>query len=157
MTSGIEKPRWIIVGFQTDKNQTQEQNPAVFDHLNLQKACAYLNSQAYPTYEVLTNFTTNQYSQLYEMLDDFKKEYYGFNSLIGGTQVNLSSFKTLFPLIVFDIRKQEDKISSGVVDMRLKFDFHNGVPANTHAYAVIISDRLFKLTSDGKNMTMSSY
>ena len=38
VTSGIDKPRWIIIGFQTAKNQTQEQNPAVFDHLNLTQA-----------------------------------------------------------------------------------------------------------------------
>lgn len=155
--SRIEKPRWIIVGFQTSKNLTQEQNSSVFDHLNLQKAYVELNSQVYPAREVVSNFATNQYSVLYEMLDDFKKEYYGYNSLIGGTQVNLATFKTLFPLFVFDVRKQEDKVSSGVVDMRLQFNFYDAVPANTNAYAVVISDRLFKLTSDGKNLTMSSY
>jgi hypothetical protein len=33
-SSGIEKPRWIIVGFQSNKKTTQEQNQAVLDHLN---------------------------------------------------------------------------------------------------------------------------
>jgi len=42
--SGVEKPRWIIVGFQTNKSENQEQNPAVFDNLNLSKAYAKLNS-----------------------------------------------------------------------------------------------------------------
>src|SRR5271169_966300 len=34
VTGGLEKSRWIIIGFQTARN-TQQQNPAVFDHLNL--------------------------------------------------------------------------------------------------------------------------
>ena len=30
-----EKPRWIIVGFQTEKGGDQTKNPAMFDHVNL--------------------------------------------------------------------------------------------------------------------------
>jgi len=71
---GIEKPRWIVVGFQTNKSETQEQNPAVFDNLNLFKACAKLNSVNYPAEDVVINFTTNDYAVLYEMFDNFKKE-----------------------------------------------------------------------------------
>jgi len=32
--SSPENPRWIIVGFQTNKNENQEQNPSIFDHCN---------------------------------------------------------------------------------------------------------------------------
>ena len=90
--SGVEKPRWIIVGFQTDKNTTQEQNPATFDHLNLTNTYVSINGEKYPTYDINFNFTTNDYSILYEMFDRFKQEFYGFNSLVGGTQVNTCSF-----------------------------------------------------------------
>ena len=33
--SAPEKPRWIIVAFQTDKSGNQEHNPSSFDHCNL--------------------------------------------------------------------------------------------------------------------------
>ena len=33
--SSSDIPRFIIVGFQTDKNNNQESNPALFDHLNV--------------------------------------------------------------------------------------------------------------------------
>lgn len=154
---GIEKPRWIIVGIQTNKNQSQQQNSAVFDHLNLQGAYVSLNSQKYPATEIPSDFARNHYSSLYKMFTDFKEEYYGFNSLIGGSQVHLATFKTLYPIIVFDVRKQSDELKSGVVDMNLEFQFKEGVPAHTMAYAAIISDRLFKLTSDGINLTMVTY
>ena len=32
-----EKPRFIIVGFQTDKDGVQTKNPSTFDHVNLKK------------------------------------------------------------------------------------------------------------------------
>src|SRR5271163_1150107 len=74
---GVEKPRWIIIGFQTNRINTQEQNPAVFDNLNLRNAYVNLNTERYPMSEIVTNFNRNEYIKLYDMFDDFKKEYYG--------------------------------------------------------------------------------
>jgi len=36
--SSPEKPRFIIIGFQTDKDANQVQNPSLFDHVNLTDA-----------------------------------------------------------------------------------------------------------------------
>ena len=143
VTSGIEKPRWIIIGFQTGKTDNQEQNPAVFDHLNIISANVTLNTEKYPLHDFVTNFARNDYSELYEKFDDFKKEYYGFNSLVGGTQVNYPAFKSLFPIIVFDVRRQSERIQSGVIDLQVQVTFANAAPANTLAYSVMISDRLY--------------
>ena len=156
-TAGVEKPRYIIVGFQTEKERTQEQNPAVFDHLSLTNAYAELNSERYPTFDLNTNFTTNRYVKLYKMFNDFKQDYLGINSLVGGTQVNLPAFKSLFPIIVFDVRRQDEKFKSGVVDMKLSFFFGAAVPANTMAYCCVLSDRALKFDSDGKSLTVVSY
>ena len=38
-----EKPRLIIVGFQTDKDGNQTKNPSTFDHVNLKNAYVTLN------------------------------------------------------------------------------------------------------------------
>ena len=154
VAGGVEKPRWIIVGFQTDKHSTQEQNPAVFDNLNLKTANALLNDLKYPTNDVVTNFTTNDYVELYDMFDEFKEQYYGFNSLVGGSQVNYPAFKSLFPIIVFDVRRQSEVLKTGAIDISLDFTFSNVAPANTRAYALILSDRLYKFESDGKNLRM---
>jgi hypothetical protein len=152
VTGGVEKPRWIIIGFQTNRIDIQQQNPAVFDHLNLRNAYVTLNSERYPMSDIITNFNKNEYMNLYNMFDDFKKEYYGIDSLVGGTQVNVAAYKSLFPIIVFDVRKQNEKLKSGIIDMQVRFEFSAAVPPNTTAYSVIISDRLYKLSSDGRNM-----
>ena len=151
---GVEKPRWIIIGFQTARINTQQQNPAAFDHLNLKNAYITLNSERYPMLDITTNFDRNEYMKLYDMFDDFKKDYYGIDGLVGGTQVNVAAYKSLFPIIVFDVRKQNEKIKTGVTDIQVKFEFNAAVPADTTAYAIMISDRFDKLSSDGKNMSV---
>ena len=85
VTGGVEKPRWIIIGFQTAKNATQHQDPAAFDHLDLTNAYVTLNFVKFPVKNFNTNFTKNDYWKLYDMFDDFKKDYHEINSLIGGT------------------------------------------------------------------------
>ena len=91
------------------------------------------------------------------MFNNFKKEYYGIDSLVGGTQVNVAAYKTLFSIIVFDVRKQNEKLKTGVTDIQVRFEFGLAVPANTTAYSVIISDRFYKLSSDGKNMSVVTF
>ena len=156
VTGGIEKPRYIIIGFQTARINTQQQNPACFDHLNLKNVCVMLNSEKYPLSDVITNFARNEYSTLYDMFDNFKTNYYGIDSLVGGTQVNVAAFKSLYPIIVLDVRKQNERLKTGVTDIQVRFEFRDVVPADTTAYAVILSDRFYKLSSDGKNMSVIS-
>jgi hypothetical protein len=156
VTGGVEKPRWIIIGFQTDRIDTQQQNPAVFNNLGLKNAYVTLNSERYPMTDIMANFTKNEYMKLYTMFDDFKKDYYGIDSLVGGTQVNVPAYKSLFPIIVFDVRRQNETLKTAVMDTQVKFEFSAAVPANTIAYSVMISDRFYKLSSDGKNMNVLS-
>src|SRR6266568_3340637 len=153
---GVEKPRWIIISLQTDRNSSQQQNPAAFDHLDLTNAYVTLNSVRFPIGDLNNDFARNDYMKLYDGLDAFKLDYYGIDSLVGGTQVNVSAFKSLYPIIVFDVRKQNERIKSGVMDIQVRLEFGTVVPAATIAYAVIISDRVYKLSSDGKTMIVVS-
>ena len=43
-----EKPKFIIVGFQTDKDGNQTKSPSTFDRVNLKNAYLTLNSDRYP-------------------------------------------------------------------------------------------------------------
>ena len=149
VSNGIEKPRWILIGFQTNRQTTQEQNPALFDHIDLTNAYVTLNGDRYPNFDFVTNFQTNDYSILYDKFNSYGEK--------DGTQVNFASFKKLFPIIVLDVRRQSERLKSGVIDMMLRFNFSQGVSANTMAFATIVSDRAYRLTSDGQNLTMLSY
>ena len=41
-----------------------------------------------------------------------------------------------------------------VVDLTAKMEFSENVPANTKAYALVISDRMLKFKSDGSKMSV---
>ena len=63
--SSPDIPRFIIIGFQTDKNNQQTKNPAIFDHCNIRNIYVTLNAKRYPDTDYDNNFTTNQYNRIY--------------------------------------------------------------------------------------------
>ena len=81
------------------------------------------------------------------------------DELVSNSGINPLDYKNLFPLYVFDVTKQSEKLKTSVSDIHIKAFFDNGPagannpPANTMAYAVIISDRLFHFVSDGSKVT----
>ena len=56
-----EKPRWIVIGFQTGRSGDQTQNPAIFDHVNLKNMHVMLNSSRYPAVDYNLSFA-NQHT-----------------------------------------------------------------------------------------------
>ena len=76
------------------------------------------------------------------------------DELISNSSIRPENYKTLFPLFVFDVTKQSEKLKTSVSDIHIKASFNNNnPPPNTIAYAVIISDRLFHFVSDGSKIT----
>ncbi len=152
--SSPEKPRWIILGFQTDKNNQQEENPAIFDHCNIVNAYVMLNSTRYPAVDYQLDFGKNKFSRMYKESADFRKNYYGMDELISNSNINPSDYKSLYPLMTFDVSKQSERIKNGITDITIKANFSVAVPPNTSAYAVVISDRIIKFQSDGSRMAV---
>jgi len=152
--SSPEKPRWVILGFQTNKDGNQEQNPAIFDNCNMTNAYVMLNSTRYPAVDYQLNFDQQKYSRMYKEAADFRKNYFGMDELISNSNVNPADYKTLFPLFVFDVSKQSERLKNSITDITIKAQFSANVPANTQAYALVVSDRILKFQSDGKKMSV---
>ena len=157
--SSPDIPRFIIVGFQSDKNNNQEQNPAIFDHLFVRNIYVTLNAKRYPDTDYDNDFNKNQYSRIYGDASSFRKKFFNMDELVSNSGINPLDYKNLFPLYVFDVSKQSEKLKTSVSDIHIKAFFDNdpaggnNPPANTMAYAVIISDRLFHFVSDGSKIT----
>ena len=88
-----------------------------------------------------------------EMLLHLEKSFFNMDELISNPGINPIDYKKLFPLFVFDGSKQSEKLKTSVSDIHIKASFNANPPANTMAYAVIISDRLFHFVSDGSKIT----
>ena len=157
--SSPDIPRFIIVGFQSGKNNTQEGNPAIFDHLFIRNIYVTLNAKRYPDINYNNDFTKNQYSRIYGDATLFRKKFFNMDELVSNSGINPVDYKNIFPLYLFDVSKQSEKLKTSVSDIHIKASFNanpaggNNPPANSMAYAVIISDRLFHFVSDGSKIT----
>ena len=102
-----------------------------------------------PTYLV-----KEQFAGVYKSFYDFASRYYGIDNLLAGSAVNPIAFKSLYPIHVFDVSKQSERLTEGVVDLTVRMEFSVAVPANTQAYAFVIGDRMLKFKSDGSKMSV---
>ena len=151
--SSPDIPRFIIVGFQKEKHNDQTKNPAIFNHLSVRNIYVTLNAKRYPDTDYEENFTRNHYSRIYGDAAIFRKKFFNMDELISNPGIDPITYKNLFPLFVFDVSKQSEKLKTSVSDIHIKANFGINPGADTMAYAVIISDRLFHFVSDGSKIT----
>ena len=135
----LEKPRYIIVGFQTARKNSTVKNASHFDHCNIRDIKLFLNSQSYPYGNLNLDISRNQYALLYDMYANFQTSYYGKES---EPMLNKLNFLRYAPLIVIDCSKQNESLKSGPVDIRLEFESADNFPAGTSAYCLILHDRI---------------
>ena len=158
--SSPDIPRFIIVGFQVERNNNQEQNPARFDNCNIGNIYVTLNAKRYPDTDYDINFNENRFCRIYGDSSTFRKKFYNMDELVSNHNINPVDYKNLYPIFVFDVTKQSEKLKTAVSDIHVKMRFNTNPaldrdnnPRNVMAYAVIISDRLFHFVSDGSKIT----
>ena len=98
----------------------------------------WLNHSRYPYVDMATDFAKEQYAGVYKSFYDFANRYYRIDNLLTGSEVNRAIFKSFYPIHVFDVSKQSERLTVGVVDFNVRMEFSVDVPANTQAYALVI-------------------
>ena len=158
--SSPDIPRFIIVGFQIERNNNQEKNPARFDNCDIGNIYVTLNAKRYPDTDYDINFNDNRFCRIYGDSSTFRKKFYNMDELVSNHNINPVDYKNLYPIFVFDVTKQSEKLKTAVSDIHVKMRFNSNPaldrdnnPRNVMAYAVIISDRLFHFVSDGSKIT----
>lgn len=149
-----QKPRYLIISFQTKRVDDEDKNLSAFDNCDLTNAYALLNNVRYPALDYNASFKKNHYENLYRDFYQFTEKYYGINDSVSSTAVNPIQYKHLYPLIVFDVSKQSEKIQQAVVDITIQCFFGTNVAAGTTAYCLMISDQRVKFKSDGNKMNL---
>ena len=152
--SSPEVPRFIIVGFQTDRTGEQDRNPSIFDHCNIRNIYAMLNNRNYPEYHYNLSFPAYQFSRAYGDAAGFRTKFFNMDELISNPNITPSDYQSLFPLFLFDVSKQDEKLRYSTIDILIKMEFNELVPLGAEAYAVTISDRLINFQSDGDKFSI---
>ncbi len=135
----LEKPRFIVLGFQTGRKNKKDVNASLFDHCQISNVKLFLNSQYYPYGNLNLNIEQNQYSILYDMYVNFQNAYYGKDA---EPILTRDQFIKKIPLIVLDCSKQNESLKNAPVDVRLEIETRENFPENTSAYCLIIHDRI---------------
>lgn len=139
--SQLEKPRYIILGLQTNRKNNQVKDSSWFDHCKLTNVTLYLNSQYYPYEPLNLKFEENKYSILYEMYTSFRQSYY---NLPVDPLLDIKDFKEKAPIVIIDCSRQNENLKTGPVDVRLEIECSSDIPEKTSAYCLIINDRLIE-------------
>lgn len=140
-TSQLQKPRFVILGFQTNRKNIAEKNAALFDHCNLRNVKLHLNSDIFPYENLNLNYKKDQYAINYDMYSKFQESYY---NTVNKPMFTYSEFKTKAPLCVIDCSRQQEALKSSTVDIKLEFETTENLPANTSLYALILHDKLIE-------------
>ena len=84
----------------------------------------------------------------------FGVKFFGMDELITQSNIIPSDYKTLYSIFTFDVSKEKEKLKSSVVDIQIKANFTENVPANRRAFAQVISDKMLSFQSDGNKMSV---
>ena len=152
--SSPEVPRFIIIGFQSGKIGSQKTNPSIFDNANIKNIYVMLNSTRYPTTDYNINFAEGTFSRVYGDAANFRSKFFNIDELISNPNISNSLYEDLYPLFLFDVSKQSEKLKYSTTDIQVKMDFNENPPDNTQVYGVIISDRLINFQSDGNKFSV---
>ena len=85
---------------------------------------------------------------------EFRAKFFNMDELVSNPNITPLDYKNLYPLFLFDVSKQSEKLKYSTTDIQIKMHFSTDPPAGTQAYGGIISDRLINFQSDGNKFSV---
>ena len=153
---GINVPIWVYVAFQQmDRQNDQNLNNDTFYRPPVTSAQCIIGTEKYLDNAILMNYNDDDYSQGYGQIkeafkaltkDDILQPYISeddFRSSNDGDNIG-------FNIHCFDVRYQKNFESGQSVKGEFKFD--GVIPAGIYGYAVVLTNRLISISSDGQRM-----
>ena len=153
---GVNIPTWIFVAFQqNDRQNNQNLNNDTFLRLPVISAQVVIGTERYPDSGILLNYDDDDYSQGYGQIkeafkaltkDDILLPYISdldFKSSNDGNDIG-------YNIYAFDIRYQKNFENAQPV--KVEFKFSENINAGIYGYALVLTNRLVSITSDGQRM-----
>lgn len=139
----LQKPRYVLLAFQTGRRDTLTKDRSLFDSINVRNVRLFLNNLQYPYQDFQADFETEKISQIYDNYIRFRSDYYSGSD--SGPLMTRSTFKQS-PFIVINCAHQNESIKEGTVDIRLEVECTSPIPANTSAFCIILHDKVIEYT-----------
>ena len=148
-------PIWIIIGFQQrDRQNSQNLNNDTFCRLPVVSAQCIIGTEKYPDAGILLNYDDDDYSQGYHQIkeafraltkDDILQPYI---SEADFRRSNVAANDIGYNLYVFDVRYQKNFTNSQPI--KVEFKFEGIVPNDINGYALVLTNKLVSVSSDGQ-------
>ena len=157
ITNGISKPRHVFVFFINNANINNQ----------LQ------NSFLYNTFSVSTNPRTfnrcylevgngNEYPDIHykptkdasRVFRDVMSYVYANNDYQGGTLLNISNFKTLYPFVYFDLTKQKMDIKDGVTKLSFHYELSGQTATDYIIFGIVLSEQEAEFEKEGGKLLL---
>ena len=153
---GINLPIWIIIGFQqSDWQDDQNLNNDSFYKPPVTSAHCLIGREKYPDSAILLNYNDEDSNQGYGLIKRAFKDLTKNNIL--EPYITDNDFRSCndvdnigYILYVFDITYQKNFESAQPIKVEFKFD--GVVPAGINGYALVLTNRLLSISSDGRRM-----
>ena len=155
-TAGINIPTWIFVAFQqNDRQHDQNLNNDTFVRLPVLSAQVVIGTEWYPDSAILLNYDDVDYSQGYGLIkeafraltkDDILPPYKSEDDFRSSNEANNIGYN----IYAFDIRYQKNFENAQPV--KIEFKFSENIAAGIYGYALVLTNRLVSITSDGQRM-----
>ena len=148
MESGMERPQYIIVGFENNNVNEQTHDASKFDIMNVTECYCKIGSEFYPEDRINNNFGTNNVNEAFKEIVIFNKDYNGLPHNIKPYK-NHRTFKSNYRIYVFDTRYQSDHLGPQPIQLIFKF---NDAVADVICYALVLTRKVIGVNSDGNKM-----
>ena len=151
----MKVPKWIIIGFQ--QRERQDSGNLVNDsfyRLPVTSTRCIIGTEKYPVAGILLNYHGDDYSHGYSQI----KETFGALTKNDILQLYISDdvFRSSnagvvnigYKLNIFDSKYQQNFTSSQRI--KVKFKFNGVVPSDVNGYALLLTNKIVSISSDGR-------
>lgn len=142
-THQLNRPRYIIIGFQTDRNLNCDRDASYFDHCKISDVKVYLNSECYPYDNYNLDFDNGNNHELYYHFTKIHSSYYNGAESFNSIELNEKNFDNRF-IFAFDCTRADESLLNSMVDVRVEINARENIPDNTAAYCLMIHDNSFQ-------------
>ena len=157
ITNGIKKPRHVFVFFiNNDSRSNQKQNLFLYDTFKLSsndttlRRChlEVVNGNDYPSLHYTPEEDTSR------VFRDVMRYVNANNDLQGGTLLNISNYKSLYPFIYFDLTKQKTDIKDGVTKLAFYYELSAVTAENYQIYGIILHEEEAEIEKRGGKLLL---
>ena len=147
-----ERPRYLLLGFQVNRDNNQDRNGAQFDTVDMTNLKVLLNEKQYPTVEYRTDFNKRSFMRVYNDAVKWRHKFLDH----GSPGLNPFEWKDIFPIFVIDLSKQAERFEKSLSDVTIVAQFSEDIPQHTRLFAVLISDIIMTMKTDGTRVILTS-